>query len=87
LKRNGALAATTISPSKSRIACPSFRPEYAYAWKRLAVEIAKECIKTGWTDLPLRIRSFHSTRSTVARGIAEINPEIRAFEMIMKTNI
>jgi hypothetical protein len=65
----------------------AFRPEYAYAWKRLAVEIAKECIKTGWTDLPLRIRSFHSTRSTVARGIAEINPEIRAFEMIMKTNI
>jgi SOS response regulatory protein OraA/RecX len=65
----------------------ALRPEYAYAWKRLAVEIAKECIKSGWTDLPFRIRSFHSTRSTVARGIAEITPEITAFELILKTNI
>ena len=65
----------------------AFRPEYAYAWKRLVVEIAKECIKIGWTDLPLRIRSFHTTRSTVARGIAEITPEITAFELIMKINI
>ena len=65
----------------------AFRPKYAYAWKRLVVEIAKECVKTGWTDLPLRIRSFHSTRSSVARGIAEITPEITAFELILKTNI
>ena len=62
----------------------AIRPEYPYAWKRLAVEIAKECLNTGWTDLPFRIRTGFTSQSTVARGIADFTPEIAAFELVLK---
>jgi hypothetical protein len=65
----------------------AIRPEYPFAWKRLAVEIAKECVKIGWTDLPFRIRTAYTSQSTVARGIADYTSEITAFELILKLNI
>ena len=63
------------------------RPDYPYAWKRLAVEIAKECIKAGWTDLPLRIRTIYTSQSTISRGVADFTPEVRAFELILKLSV
>ena len=62
----------------------AIHPDYLHAWKRLVQEVAKECVNSGWTDVPLIIRTHFTSNSTVAMAIPAIRPEIRAFEMILK---
>ena len=62
----------------------AIRPGYLHAWKRLVHEVAKECVKSGWTDVPLLIRTHFYSNSTVASAIQAIRPEISVFEVILK---
>ncbi len=59
------------------------RPGYKGAWKRLVVEIAKECVTSNLVDVPFRIRTTYTSKDPVASGIAEINPEIELFEKVL----
>ncbi|NIW13906.1 MAG: hypothetical protein GWN31_08240, partial [Candidatus Thorarchaeota archaeon] len=40
------------------------RPRFNYAWKRMVIEVAKESIKNGTKDLPLRVDFRFFTSST-----------------------
>jgi hypothetical protein len=62
----------------------AIHPDYIHAWKRLVHEVARECVKSGWTDVPLMIRTHFNSNSTVAMAIPAIRPELRAFEVILK---
>ena len=48
------------------------RPGYHETWKLLLVEIAKECIKAGWTDLPLGVNI--SEKSNLGPIFESLNP-------------
>ncbi|MHA2424048.1 MAG: hypothetical protein ACXAEF_04625 [Candidatus Thorarchaeota archaeon] len=61
----------------------AMRPGYRGAWKRLVVEIAKECVASKLVDVPLRIRTTYTSRDPVAAGIAEIKPELELFEKVL----
>jgi hypothetical protein len=62
----------------------AIRPGYLHAWKRLVHEVAKECVKSGWTDVPLMIRTHFYSNSTVAAAIHAIRPELSVFEVILR---
>jgi hypothetical protein len=62
----------------------AIHPDYLHAWKRLIHEVAKECTKSGWIDVPLMIRTHFTSNSTIAMAIPAIRPEIRAFEVILR---
>ena len=62
----------------------AIRPEYPHAWKRLVYEIAKECEKVGWTDIPLRIQSYYTSNSTIAIGLQSVKHNWRAWEVIWR---
>lgn len=63
------------------------RPGYLHAWKRLVIELSKECKAAGWADTPLRINFWffihHTVTSTVARNLAELRLGFEAFEVIL----
>ncbi len=59
------------------------RPGNKGVWKRLVVEIAKECVASNLVDVPFRIRTTYTSRDPVAAGIAEINPDIELFEKVL----
>ncbi|MHA1906889.1 MAG: hypothetical protein ACW98Y_06320 [Candidatus Thorarchaeota archaeon] len=61
----------------------AMRPGYKGAWKRLVVEIAKECVSSKLVDVPFRIRTTYTSRDPVAAGIAEIKPELELFEKVL----
>jgi len=59
------------------------RPGYYYAWPRLLVELAKECKKAEWTNIPIQVESGFVAGGPAIIGLAEIRPEIDDFEIIM----
>ncbi|MCK5238910.1 MAG: hypothetical protein KAR33_05130 [Candidatus Thorarchaeota archaeon] len=61
----------------------AMRPGYKGAWKRLVVEIAKECVAANLVDVPLLLRTTFTSRDPVATGIAEIKPELELFEKVL----
>ena len=65
----------------------AIHPGYPQAWKRLVIELAKECLAAGWTDIPLRVHFWFFTHapliSTVACNLAQMRPEIETFEIIL----
>ncbi|MFW9917596.1 MAG: hypothetical protein ACFFGZ_18495, partial [Candidatus Thorarchaeota archaeon] len=52
------------------------RPGYASAWKALLIEIAKECLAAGWTDLPLRVNFGFFSNSPLAQLLARLQPDL-----------
>jgi hypothetical protein len=61
----------------------AIRPGYTQAWKRLLIEVAKECVTAGWTDIPLRATFSFTSSANTAFGLAAVRPEIEAFEIIL----
>ena len=61
----------------------AIRPGYKGAWKRLVVEIAKECVASKLVDVPFRLRTTYTSRDPVAAGIAEIKSELELFEKVL----
>ena len=61
----------------------AIRPGYHLAWKRLLIEVAKECVAAGWSDIPLRATFSFTSSANTAQGLAAIRPEIEAFEVIL----
>ncbi len=59
------------------------RPGFQTAWKRLLIELAKEIVAAGWTDLPLREDIFFSTNSLTATLLAEQHPDIEEAQIIL----
>jgi hypothetical protein len=59
------------------------RPGYYYAWPRLLLELAKECKKAKWTDIPIQAESWFTASGPAMAGLAEIRPELDDFETIM----
>ena len=59
------------------------RPGYRAAWKRLLIELAKETVAAGWTDLPLREQIFFSTNEFTAPILAEQHPDIEETQIIL----
>ena len=59
------------------------RPGYRAAWKRLLIELAKETVAAGWTDLPLREQIFFSTSEYTAPILAENHPDIEQTQIIL----
>ena len=59
------------------------RPGNQDAWKRLLIELAKEIVAAGWTDLPLRENIFFSTNSLAATILAEQQPDIEETQIIL----
>ncbi|MDO8124749.1 MAG: hypothetical protein Q6364_10265 [Candidatus Hermodarchaeota archaeon] len=59
------------------------RPGYQDAWKRLLIELAKEIVAAGWTDLPLREAIFFSTNSLTASILAKQKPEVEETQLIL----
>ena len=60
----------------------AIRPGYDYAWPRLLVEMAKECKKAGWKDIPIQVESWVSGNSAAIAGLAEIRSELTDFETV-----
>ena len=59
------------------------RPGFQAAWKRLLIEIAKEAVAAGWTDLPLREQIFFSTNQLTAPILAHQHPDIEETQIIL----
>lgn len=63
------------------------RPGYLHAWKRLVIELSKECEATGWADTPLRANFWFFTdygvTSIVQRNLAELRLGFETFEVIL----
>ena len=60
----------------------AIRPGYEYAWTRLLVEMAKECKKAGWTDVPIQAESWVTGEGAAIQGLAELRPELTDFEAV-----
>lgn len=64
-------------PEKELVSLTSAtRLEHPQAWKRLLIEIAKECLRSGWENLPLRISCLFFGYSMNAIFLAELQEEI-----------
>ena len=61
----------------------AIRPTYPHAWKRLVHEVAKECVKAGWTDLTLEILAYFRSYSSVAMGLEYLKPELMPRESLL----
>ncbi len=55
------------------------RLNHPQAWKRLVIEVAKDCIKRGWEDLPLRISTLFFGYSMNAIHLAQLQEGIECF--------
>ncbi|MFW9793855.1 MAG: hypothetical protein ACFFEE_06130 [Candidatus Thorarchaeota archaeon] len=60
----------------------AIRPGYDYTWTRLLIEMAKECKKAGWTDIPIQAESWVTGQGAAIAGLAEIRPELTDFEAV-----
>ena len=60
----------------------AIRPGYDYAWPRLLVEMAKECKKAGWNDIPIQAESWVTGEGAAIAGLAELRPELTDFEAV-----
>ncbi|MFX0050845.1 MAG: hypothetical protein ACFE8U_06065 [Candidatus Hermodarchaeota archaeon] len=70
-------------PSKEIISLRSAtRLEHPHAWKRLLIEIAKECLQNGWETLPLRIGCLFFGYSMNAIFLAKLQDEIEEFAVL-----
>jgi len=61
----------------------AIRPGHRAAWKRLLIELAKETVTAGWTDLPLREQIFFSTSEYTAPLLAEQHPNIEEVQIVL----
>jgi len=59
------------------------RPGHPQAWKRLLIELAKECLVAGWADIPLQVNFHFTTSSSTAINLAELRPELEVLEIIL----
>ncbi|MHA2027365.1 MAG: hypothetical protein ACW98U_15810 [Candidatus Thorarchaeota archaeon] len=65
----------------------AIRPGYRYAWKRLAVEIAKDVKKSGIKNIPMRVGFGFSSDAAIATGIAGVDSDLEEFEIFMKYKV
>ncbi|MFX0183197.1 MAG: hypothetical protein ACFE95_08985 [Candidatus Hodarchaeota archaeon] len=56
--------------------------EHPNAWKRLLIEIAKECLRSGWDKLPLRIGCLFFGYSMNAIFLAKLQDKIEDFAVL-----
>ncbi len=61
----------------------AIRPGYTHAWKRLLIEVAKECVAAKWTDIPLRVRWGFSTSSYAAPALMSKDSEFKEVSVIL----
>ncbi|MHA2064928.1 MAG: hypothetical protein ACXABY_11185 [Candidatus Thorarchaeota archaeon] len=61
----------------------AIRPGYEFAWSRLLVEMAKECVNAGWTDISIQGESFFTSEGPAMAGLAELRPELTDFEAVL----
>ncbi len=59
------------------------RPRYHDAWKRLLIELAKECVNLGWADIPLRVNFRFYASSTIAVNLAKLLSYFNDFEVLL----
>ncbi len=59
------------------------RQGYPQAWRRLLIELAKECLAAGWADIPLRVTSFLFSGNGTAANLAQVTPGLDIIEVIM----
>lgn len=64
----------------------AMRPTYPYAWKRLVHEVAKECVRIGWTDISLEVLAFLRSYSSAVMGLEYIQPELMPYEAFLVFN-
>ncbi|NHJ14670.1 MAG: hypothetical protein EAX95_13405 [Candidatus Thorarchaeota archaeon] len=58
----------------------ALKPGYEYAWERLLVELAKDCKKAGWTDIPIVTAFGFRADGPEASAIIRMKPEFREYE-------
>ncbi|UCG03778.1 MAG: hypothetical protein JSW11_07285 [Candidatus Heimdallarchaeota archaeon] len=58
------------------------RLEHPQAWKRLLIEVAKDCLKRGWENLPLRISTLFFGYSMNAIHLAQLQETIEDFAVL-----
>ena len=61
----------------------AIRPGHTYAWKRLLIEVAKECVKAKWTDIPIRVRWGFSTSSYAASALLPKDTEFKEAGLVL----
>jgi hypothetical protein len=61
----------------------STRPKYKFAWERLFVELAKEAVSAGWSDIPLRIAFGTEVEDPTVITVAKMDSSVDAFEILM----
>ncbi len=59
------------------------RPGNQLAWKQMLIELAKECVKSGWAHIPLRVNFRFYASSTVAVNLANLTSEFDDFEVLL----
>ncbi|MFX0014733.1 MAG: hypothetical protein ACFFB2_00965 [Promethearchaeota archaeon] len=59
------------------------RPKYRDAWNRMLIELANECVKLGWTDVPLRVNFHFYASSSIAVNLAKLLPDLNDFEVLL----
>ncbi len=59
------------------------RPGFHNAWKRMLIGLAKECVNSGWTDIPLRVNFRFYASSTNAINLAKLLSEFNDFEVLL----
>jgi hypothetical protein len=59
------------------------RPKHHDAWRRMLIELANECVKLGWTDVPLRVNFRFYASSTIAVNLAKLLSEFNDFEVLL----
>jgi hypothetical protein len=59
------------------------RPGYTYAWKRLLIEVAKECVKAKWTDIPIRVSWGISTTNYAAPALMPKDSEFKESGIVL----
>ncbi|UCG02669.1 MAG: hypothetical protein JSW11_01500 [Candidatus Heimdallarchaeota archaeon] len=60
----------------------AIRPGYSAAMKRLLIEVARECLSAGWSEIPFRLHFYFHTGFTAASFLAEMEGNIQTFEAI-----
>ncbi len=61
----------------------AIRPGYQTAWKRLLIEISKECAIAGWSEIPLRAYFWFFAMSPPAMALVELDPKFEVLEIIL----
>jgi hypothetical protein len=61
----------------------AIRDGYRHAWKRLLIAMANEVQAAGWAKIPLRVSFNFLTPAPLAITLAEMQPELELFEVIL----